>query len=96
MPSKISNKPKNKGAGTLRSRWDYLALKSTFLDQLTPNFRFMVQMDALKSLQSLVKINSQEVCHPRIQCDPLSDSLKPLIIFTFFRASRELFSGEDP
>ena len=74
-----------KGAGNLRSRWDYLALKSTFVGQLSPNFGFPVQMDALRGIQSLIKIGGQEVCHPRIQWDPLDDSLETLIILTFFR-----------
>ena len=39
-----------KGAGGLRARWDYLAVKSTILGQLTTKLVFWVQMDALDGL----------------------------------------------
>ena len=42
-------------------------------------------MDALDGILSLVKIGGQEVCHPRIQWDPLDDSLETLIILTLFQ-----------
>jgi hypothetical protein len=45
-------------------------------------------MDALEGLYSLVKIGGQEDCLPRIQWDPLDDSLETLIIVNFFRAFR--------
>jgi hypothetical protein len=41
----------------------------------------------------LIKIGGQEMYHPRIQWDPLDDSL---IILTVFRAFRDLTSGKNP
>ena len=84
---------KYQGAGGLRSRWDFLAVKSTILGQFRSNFRFRVQMDALEGLWILVRIGDQEGCLPRIQWVPLDDSLETLIILTFFRAFRELIPG---
>jgi hypothetical protein len=43
-------------------------------------------MDALGGLKRLVKIGGQEDCLPRIQWDPLADSLETLAILNFFRA----------
>ena len=85
-----------KGAEHLRACWDYLALNSTFVGQLSPNFGFPVQMDALRGISSLLKIGGQEVRHLRIQWGPLDDSLATLIILTFFRAFRDLLSGKNP
>ena len=62
--------------------------KITCFAQLTPNFGFTVQMGALEGLFSLVKIGGQEDCLPKIQWDPLDDSLETLIIVNFFRAFR--------
>ena len=53
-------------------------------------------MGQLMTYFKLVKIDGQEDCLPRIQWDPLDDSLERLIILNFFRAYRELISGEQP
>jgi hypothetical protein len=53
-------------------------------------------MDALRDIKSLLKICGQEVRHPRIQWDPLDDSLETLIILTIFRAFRDLTSVKNP
>ena len=50
-------------------------------------------MDALEGLYSLVKIDGQKDCLPRIQWDPLDDSLETLLILNYFRAFKELSSG---
>jgi hypothetical protein len=53
-------------------------------------------MDALKGLSSLVNIDDQEDCLPRIQWDPLDDFLETLILLNFYRVFRELISGKHP
>ena len=37
-------------------------------------------MDAFEGLSSLVKIDGQEDCLPRIQWDPLDDSMETLLV----------------
>ena len=56
----------------------------------------LVQMGQLMTYFNLVKIDGQEDCLPRIQWDPLVDSLETLIILNFFRVFRELISGKHP
>ena len=56
-----------KGAGTLSSRWDFLALKSSILVKMFWNSGFWVLLDASKGPLSFIKIGHQEPCPPRIQ-----------------------------
>ena len=72
------------------------ALKKLFLGQVTPNFVFRAQMGAFEGLYILIKIDGQEVCLPRVQGDPLDDSVDTLIILTNLRAFRELISSIHP
>jgi hypothetical protein len=76
------------GAGVLSSRWDFSALKSTILLKL---LGCREQMDAFECLQSLVKVDGQEDCLPKIQWDPFDDYLQTLIILNV----SELISGKN-
>ena len=71
-----------KGAGGLRPRWDFLALKSTILSQLIPDCRIRVQMDALKGIKSFIKIGDLHDHHQGLLLEPvhllLMGKFKPL------------------
>ena len=56
-----------KGAGIIRSRGDFFALKSSIFIQINRNLGFRDQMGALMGIWSFVEIRLQEACHPRIQ-----------------------------
>ena len=60
----------------------FLALKSTILSQLIPDYRIRVQMDALKGIQSFIKIRDLHDHHQRLLREPvqllLLGKFKPL------------------
>ena len=57
----------NIGAGIIRSRGDFFALKSSIFIEINRNLGFGEQMGALMGVWSFIDIRLQEACHPRIQ-----------------------------